>query len=157
MQTNSDNKKTAAVASSIQKLQQCYRNELSALETYEIALKSVTHVGLHHTLQEILVSHGQREERLGKELRAAGAELPPSSGAWGLFAKAFQTGADLFGDRAAIAALEHGEEATVALYKDGLDASAPATRRLLTNDLLPMADHTRAACETLRSYTAAPS
>ena len=56
--TTSTNAETSNA--SVEKLQELLRGELSAVETYELALKSINHVGLHRTLQEILVSHSRR-------------------------------------------------------------------------------------------------
>jgi demethoxyubiquinone hydroxylase (CLK1/Coq7/Cat5 family) len=155
MQTNSQ--RETKNADTIEKLQECLRTELSAVETYELALKSIDHVGLHHTLQEILTSHGARVERLRGRLGQRGAEAPKSSGIWGAFAKVVQAGADLIGDRAAIAALEEGEDRALQLYSANLGACDAETRRLFTADLLPEQQRTHELCRTLKSYINAPS
>lgn len=141
----------------IEKLQDLLRTELSAVETYELALKSVTHVGLHRTMQEILVSHSRRIPQLREKILAMNGQPPASSGVWGAFAKVFQVGADLLGDRVAISALEEGEDRAVEMYEadmPGLDARA---RKLIDSDLLPEQRRTHALCRTLKSYMSAPS
>jgi hypothetical protein len=127
MQTHMHTKESTT-RTHIGKLQECYRSEVSALETYEMALKRVDHVDIHDKLEEILVSHAYREGRLAEEIRAAGADLPTSSGARGAFARTVQAGADLLGDRTAITMLERAEDGGVALYYAAQEASDSQTR-----------------------------
>jgi len=160
MQTNTNpntSRETEAREASVAKLQECLRSELSAAETYELALKSVSHVGLHRTLQEILVSHSRRTALLREKITGLGAEAPTDSGIWGAFAKAFQIGADLLGDRLAIAALEEGEDRGVDLYSKDLAECDMKTRKLIDTDLLPEQRRTHDLCRTLKSYMTAPS
>ena len=141
----------------VEKLEECLRSELSAMETYELALKSVTHVGLHRTLQEIFVSHSRRADLLRARIGLGGAERAPGSGIWGTFAKAFQVGADLLGDRAAIAALEQGEDRSVKLYSEGLDGCDAETLTFFARDLAPEQQRTHDLCKTLKTFVTAPS
>ncbi len=138
-------------------LQEFLRAELSAVETYELALKNVAHVGLHRALQEILTSHALRVETLRTRLGRLGTQAATSSGVWGAFVKAFQAGADFLGDRAAIAALEQGEHRGYELYVASLEGCDPATRELVETELLPAQQHAHDLCLKLRSYTDAPS
>jgi len=142
---------------SIAKLQEFLRSELSAAETYELALKSVSHVGLHRTLQEILVSHSRRTTLLREKIAAFGGEVPADSGVWGTFAKVFQLGADLLGDRLGIAALEEGEDRGLELYTKDLGECDARTRKLIDTDLLPEQRRTHDLCRTLKGYMTAPS
>lgn len=142
---------------SIKKLQQCMRRELSAVETYDLALKSLTHVGMHHTLQEIFVSHSRRAERLGEQVRWMGGEPPTSSGVWGAFAKAIQAGADLLGNRVAIAALEEGEDLTLKLYTSDPEGCDAKTRNFIDDVLLPEQRRTHELCRTVEIYAKEPS
>lgn len=141
----------------IEKLQECLRGELSAVETYEMALKNVSHVGLHGRLQELLASHARRADRLRDRVEQLGAEPSRSSGIWGAFAKVFQAGADLLGDRAAIAALEEGEDHALKLYTDRVDGCDADTRRLLATELMPEQRRTHDLCKALKTYAGAPS
>jgi demethoxyubiquinone hydroxylase (CLK1/Coq7/Cat5 family) len=150
-------RKAANKAASITKLQECFRGELSAVETYQLALKSVPHVGLHHTLQEMLTSHARRTEQIGEKIERFGGVPPTSSGVWGAFAKALQAGADLLGDRAAILALEEGEDRLLKLYTEGLGDCNARTRALVDTELLPEQQRTHRLCEMLKSYVSAPS
>ncbi len=84
MQTNTNinttRENTESRDASVAKLQECLRSELSAAETYELALKSVSHVGLHRTLQEILVSHSRRTTLLREKIAGLGAKSRPTRG-----------------------------------------------------------------------------
>lgn len=142
---------------SVQKLQEFFRAELSAVETYELALKSVSHVGIHRTLQELLVSHSRRLPQLREKIIAMNGEPPASSGVWGTFAKVFQTGADMLGDRVAIASLEEGEDHGVEMYTGDMTGVDAKTRKIIDGELLPEQRRTHALCLTLKSYMQAPS
>jgi len=150
-QQNAGDERTA------EKLQDILRAETSAVETYELALESITHVGLHRALQEILASHGQRVEQVRTRMRWLGTEPATGSGVSGAFAKTFQAGADLLGDRAAIAALEQGEDRLLSLYTRDLSSLDSRTCEFIETSLLPSQRHTHDLCRTLKSYTNAPS
>jgi demethoxyubiquinone hydroxylase (CLK1/Coq7/Cat5 family) len=156
MQSNPHHETTPSDPST-EKLQSCLRGELSAVETYELALASINHVALHHALQEILASHGRRAELLRTRLVRAGTAPMTSSGVWGAFAKAVQMGADLMGDRVAIAALEEGEDRGLELYTKGLDGCSADTLRLIDKELFPEQQRTHALCRQLKTYVKAPS
>jgi uncharacterized protein (TIGR02284 family) len=155
MQTNPHRETTTNA--SIDKLQECLRGELSAVETYELTLKNVTHVSVHQTLQEIFVNHSRRTDQLRDKIRRLGAEPAKSSGVWGAFAKVFQAGADLLGDRTAIAALEEGEDRMLKVYTTDLEDCDAATKRFIETDLLPAQQHTHELCRSLKNYMKAAS
>jgi demethoxyubiquinone hydroxylase (CLK1/Coq7/Cat5 family) len=156
MQTNPPSETTTKNAT-IAKLEECLRIELSAVETYELALKSINHVGIHHTFQEILDSHARRTEMLSEEIGRRGVDPPKSAGIWGAFAKAVQAGADLVGDSTAIAALEESEERGLMLYAEGLGDCDPRTRRFVEMEFLPEQRRTHELCRTMKEYIDAPS
>ena len=156
MQTNPYQENVTSDAT-MRKLEECFRSELSATETYQLALGRVTHVGLHHTLQEMLVSHAHRKDLLAERIVSAGGQPPASSGVWGVFAKVVQAGADLLGDRSAIAALEEGEDRCLRLYTDGPSGCDARTWQLVDTQLLPEQRRTHDLCKTLKAYTSAPS
>lgn len=137
---------------SIRKLGECFRGELSAVETYELALKHIDHVGLHRELQDIFTSHARRVDILRERLRNYGGDSMQSSGAWGTFAKIVQAGADLLGDRAALSALEEGEDHGIKLYTSDLDGCDPDVRSFIRSQLLPEQQRTHDACRSLKNY-----
>jgi hypothetical protein len=144
-------------AGSIQKLQECLQGELSAVESYERALKSVTHVALHRSLQEILVSHARRSEMLRAWIERLGGEPANDSGAWGVFANLVQVGADLLGEPVAIAALDEGESRGVHLYAEGLNGCDATTKEMIRTELLPEQRRTRAMCRVAKDFVNGPS
>ena len=146
---------TATRNASIAKLEECLRVELSAVETCELALKSINNFGLHHTFREIVESHARRTELLTEKIRLLGADPPKSSGIWGTFAKVVQAGADLLGDRTAIAALEGGEDRGIKLYTEGLGDCDPMTRRFVETECLPEQRHTHELCRKMQESMAA--
>jgi DNA-binding ferritin-like protein len=156
MQTN-PHIQSSVSEGSIETLQECLRSELSATETYQLALSNVAHVGVHSVLQQILTSHATRTERLGERLRWMGAEVTKSSGVWGALAKIVQVGADILGDRAVVAALKEGEDHGLRLYMDAAPHCDASTRGLIEAYLLPEQRRTRELCWSLKEYVNAPS
>ena len=55
----------------------------------------------------------------------------------GAFARLFEGGAKAFGDRAAIAALEEGEDHGLKLYRESFKKLDADARQLVEQDLLP--------------------
>jgi hypothetical protein len=157
MNTHPDTESSAHPTRTVERLQDCLRSELSAMETYGLALQKVTHVGIVAVLQQIHKSHARRAESIDRYLLRIGAESPSSSGVWGALARAMQAGADLFGDRVAIAALEEGEDHGLKLYLDAAPQCDSAARRFIEVELLPEQQRTRDLCSTLKYYAKTPS
>jgi hypothetical protein len=164
MQTNPTHPSTVNEAG-LSTLRECLRGELSATETYEFALSHlshahsalISHVGIHPVLQQILVSHAVRADRLGEHLRRMGAEATASSGVWGVFAKAVQAGADILGDATALAALKAGEDHGLRIYLEAVQQCDAPTRGLIETLLLPEQRRTQELCSSLKEYVNAPS
>jgi uncharacterized protein (TIGR02284 family) len=124
--------------SSIDQLNSFLRGELSAVETYRIALDKLdANSPARSDLLTNLASHEDRVAELRTAIRAAGGTPDESSGVWGGFAKAVEGTASVLGDKAAIAALEQGEDHGLDDYKDDCDELAPAHRDLVVNRLRP--------------------
>jgi hypothetical protein len=149
-----DSGRQPAEDGSMQKLQECLQAEVSAVATYQRALESIAHVGLHRALQEILVSHARRAELVRGWIAQIGGRTV--TGGWGVFANLIETGPDLLGQRLALAALEEGERRGLDLYTevDGCDAE---TAEWIRTRLLPEQRRTCAACRTLTDYAFVPS
>jgi hypothetical protein len=140
------------------KLRQLLGAEMSAVETYTLSLESIDHGGLHHTLQTFLASHSHRVDQIRGQLEGLRTEPVPCSGVWAHFAKAFHAGADLGDNRAAIAALEEGEDHLLRLYEeeDALSLDAK-THRLIQDRLILSQRLTQDLCRKLESYLTSPS
>lgn len=156
METNLNTSQTAKEQNT-NKLAECLRGEISAVETYEQGLKHINHVAVHHALQEIMTSHARRVELIRELMLRTGAEMPTGSGVWGAFAKAVQAGADLVSQTAAITALETGEDRGLLLYTTDLEGCDTETRNFITTQLLPEEQKTHELCRTLKHYMKQPS
>ncbi len=116
------------------------RGEISAVETYDKAIKKVGDDPRGSQLQQMRTDHADAVARLREHIRAHTTEEPAeSSGAWGVWAKCVQTTANLFGDKAAMKALKEGEEHGIKEYEKALEDESltPACREEIRSNLLP--------------------
>ena len=124
----------------ISQLNSLLRGEISAAETYRMAIDRVadsdnaTHAGL---LREIQEEHGRAAQGIRDRIRELGGEASDSSGAWGAWAKTVQGAMNLFGDAAALKSLKEGEEHGLKDYQEAVDDVDPATAQLISNQLIP--------------------
>jgi uncharacterized protein (TIGR02284 family) len=132
----------------IDQLNSFLRGELSAVETYRQAIgKLQNHRDL---LQQCEQSHASRVTALADEIRRRGGAPAESSGLWGQFATAVEGSAVVLGEKAAIAALEEGEDHGRDDYKRDLkDLDAPA-RQFVELQLLPEQKRTHDAISALK-------
>jgi hypothetical protein len=107
------------------------------VETYRQALEKIDDVSLRPRLQECSRSHEERAAKLRNTIAQLGGSPSESSGPWGGFAKLVEGGAKVFGVKAALAALEEGEDHGLRMYKDGLDKLDVTARSLVETELLP--------------------
>ena len=124
--------------SNIEQLNSFLRGEISAVETYQMALEKIDHIST--TRDELLVnlkSHQDRVMMLQDAIRQLGGEPATSSGPWGTFAKVVEGGAKAFGEKAAVAALEEGEDHGLKDYKSDLSDLDFEARELVKAKLLP--------------------
>lgn len=134
----------------IDQLNSFLRGEISAVETYDQALEKAKNTTARSILQENRNSHQTRAQTLRTEITRLGGDPADGSGAWGTFAKAVQGGAKLFGESAAISALEEGEDHGVNDYQRDYDELSGGARTLVTTQLLPEQRRTHAAIERLK-------
>jgi hypothetical protein len=133
-------------------LNKFFRGELSAVETYRQAIERLATSACALTLQENLRSHQQRVEMLRTEIARLGGKPADGSGPWGGFAKLIEGGAKLFGEKAAIAALEEGEDHGLKLYRgrSDLEKLDLSTRDFVERSLLPEQERTHRAASALK-------
>jgi hypothetical protein len=140
-----------ATKSSIDQLNSFLRGEISAVETYRIAIdrldKNSTARG---ELTTCMRSHQERVDLLRGQIRALGGEPAEKSGPWGVFAKAFEGGAALLSDKVSISALEEGEDHGLKDYRTDLDDLDATTRSLVTAELLPKQVQTHRTMSNLK-------
>lgn len=128
------------------------RGELSAVETYRQALERMKNSVDVGDLNECKRSHETRVEILRSQILQLGGEPSHSSGAWGSFAKLVEGSATVFGEKAAIAALEEGEDHGLKLYRDRSDLEKldAATRDVIERTLLPEQERTHRAMSAIK-------
>ena len=149
-----------ATEKTIDKMNEFLRGELSAVETYDLALGKTKHTELVGSLRQLRDDHAQRVALIRKQILAWGGEPSESSGAWGTFATAVQAGADLLGDATATAALEEGEDHGLKMYRDALaetDIDDAAYRTFVSTMLLPAEQKSHDACRSLKRFAKAAS
>jgi hypothetical protein len=140
------------------KLEEWLLAELAAVETYDLALERITHLGMRHALHEISASHSRRVESLRNRLGVRGGDQEGGSGTWGAVARVLRIDAGLLGERVAIAALEAGEERGLVFYTDeGMGACDAKTRRFVEADLLPEQQRSSGQCRALKAFVDHPS
>jgi uncharacterized protein (TIGR02284 family) len=117
------------------KLNNILQGELSACETYRIALDKVEDPSIKSKLKECHICHNGRVDTLVEKIVELGGKPVENSGAWGSFAKMMEGGATAFGDKAAVSVLEEGEDKGLSDYKklledDNLEVKAVASTLL---------------------------
>jgi uncharacterized protein (TIGR02284 family) len=124
----------------VKQLNSFLRGEISAAETYRMAIDKVASsshaesVGLISDIQE---EHGRAAQSLRNRIRELGGEPSDSSGAWGAWAKTVAGVANIFGDAASLKALKEGEEHGLKDYEEGLDDIDATSADLVQNQLIP--------------------
>jgi uncharacterized protein (TIGR02284 family) len=115
------------------------RGELAATETYQQALAKAGNEAWAGPLRRIHAEHRSAANALREHVHAFDGKPDQDSGAWGLFAKAVEGTAKLFGNTAALKALKEGEEHGLHNYEDHLlDADvAEECKTLIRSTLLP--------------------
>jgi uncharacterized protein (TIGR02284 family) len=134
----------------IDTLNRFLRGEISAVETYRMALDKIEDATLRARLEEIHKSHEARAAKLRNRISQLGGMPADSSGAWGGFAKLVEGGAKAFGTKAALAALEEGEDHGLRLYRDDLDKLDSATRSFTETELLSSQQRSHDAMSSLK-------
>jgi hypothetical protein len=136
----------------IARFNELLRSELSAVETYNLALKQAKHADFTTALQKLRDAHDQRVTGLREKIRALGGEAAAGSGAWGAWAKVVQAGADLLGDTTAVAALEEGEDHGVKLYAGAVGDEDPLVRDYVATTLMPKQQESHNLCRSLKRF-----
>lgn len=126
------------------------RGEISAVETYRQALEKISQQNLRQPLQECMQSHAQRVTVLSDQIRNLGGAPTTSSGVWGTFAKAVEGSAKAFGDKAAIAALEEGEDHGRNDYQRDLGKLDASSRQLVQARVVPEQERTHNTLSSLK-------
>lgn len=135
----------------VDKLDSFLRGEMSAVETYDQALEKLGDDPTYGApLRAARGSHQARVERLRDELLKRGAMPSDGSGVWGGFARLVEGGAKVFGAKAAIAALEEGEDHGRDEYRQELEELSAGARAFVEHQLLPEQLKTHDAISALK-------
>jgi hypothetical protein len=135
----------------IAQLNSFLRGEISAVETYRIAIEKLDASSPALTeLYACLKSHERRVEKLTAKIQALGGNPDHGSGAWGAMTKALEKGAAVFGDKVAIALLEEGEDHGLKDYRHDIEKLDAEARMLVTSELLPQQEETHRKLSTLK-------
>lgn len=126
------------------------RGEISAVETYRQALEKVKQPQVQSQLQSCMQSHAQRVDALTAQIRGLGGSPSTDSGVWGSFAKAIEAGAKAFGESAAVAALEEGEDHGRNDYRRELEKLQGDTKQFVQTNLIPEQQRTHDAMSALK-------
>jgi hypothetical protein len=130
------------------------RGELSALETYRIALSNVKFNGaVMGELRTCEQSHRERESVLRKRVVDLGGDAAKTSGAWGVFAKMMEEGAAGLGIGAALVVLAEGEAHGFRSYEKHMAALDASLRAFVQTALFPKQQATTLILERLRLGT----
>jgi uncharacterized protein (TIGR02284 family) len=120
----------------IKKLNSLLRGEIAAVETYGQCIEKMKDSATVAELRALQSSHQLRVHELRQQIIALGGQPEQGSGAWGAFAKLVEGGAKVFGESAAISALEEGEDKGKRDYAD-LDDLSPSVRNFVQRVLVP--------------------
>ncbi len=138
------------VDKSIDTLNSFLRGELSAVDTYRQAIDKLVDNPLRYQLKDCLQSHQMRVEALRSRIHQLAGSPAESAGIWGAFAKIVEGGAKLLGERAAIAALEEGEDHGRNDYRRDLDQLDYETRSWFEATILPEQERTHAQLSAIK-------
>ncbi|MBA3540533.1 MAG: DUF2383 domain-containing protein [Deltaproteobacteria bacterium] len=145
-----------AKKSSVDQLNSFLRGEISAVETYRLALEKLDPGSpARAEVSACMASHEDRVDMLREAIIAVGGEPATGSGTWGAFAKVVEGGARLLGDRAAVAALEEGEDHGLKDYRSDINDLDDQSRILISNRLLPLQQQTHDRMSSLKKRLAA--
>jgi uncharacterized protein (TIGR02284 family) len=126
----------------VDQLNSFLRGEISAAETYRMAIEKVSanalateaSVGL---LRQTQAEHGRAAQSLRDRIRELGGEPEDSSGAWGVWAKFTEGVANFLGDTVSLKALKEGEEHGLRDYVAGISQIDISSADLVQNQLIP--------------------
>lgn len=132
MQNIADNQ-----SGTIDQLNSFLRGELSAAETYRLALDKLEQSEYRPSLVQCTRSHEERARLLTEAILGRGGDPAESSGAWGSLVRMIERSAAAISESAAIAMLEEGEDHGRDDYLRDIDNLEPSARQLVEFAILP--------------------
>jgi demethoxyubiquinone hydroxylase (CLK1/Coq7/Cat5 family) len=134
----------------VETLNSFLRGEISAVETYRQAIGRISDEALRTELEACQRDHEQRVTAIRERIEKLGGTPAESSGPWGTFAKAVEGGAALLGEKAAVQALEEGEDHGLADYERDVAQVHGEARRFVRMELLPAQKRTHKRLSQLK-------
>ena len=131
---------TDAGGETVRQLNSLLRGEISAAETYRMAIDKVAdgdNVANAGLLREIQEEHGRAAQGIRDRIKELGGEASDTSGAWGIWAKTVQGTMNLLGDTSSLKALKEGEEHGLKDYQEALDDVDASSAQLIQNQYIP--------------------
>jgi uncharacterized protein (TIGR02284 family) len=139
----------------IQQLNSFLRGEISAVETYDQAIeKFSSEPDVAAALRSCQASHENRVRLLRTRIQQLGGEPADGSSFCGGFARRLEGGAKAFAARAAIGALERGDDHGRDDYHRDLDDVSPAVQDFVRSQLVPEQQQTHARLSALKQQLA---
>ena len=123
--------------SDIEQLNSFLRAERSAVEAYSHCIGRLSSRGLITLLSDLQQSHHNRVKLLSERISALGGSPSDNSYDWGSVAQLFETATNGIGERAALLALEEGEDTDRQQYERDLVGLTPETRSFIATKILP--------------------
>src|SRR6478672_10113557 len=128
-------------SNAIDQLNSLLRGEISAAETYRMAIDKISESDSASAngglLREIQAEHGRAAQSIRDRIRELGGEAADSSGAWGVWAKTVQETMNLFGDTSSLKSLKEGEEHGLKDYERALPDLDASSAQLVSNQYIP--------------------
>jgi uncharacterized protein (TIGR02284 family) len=135
----------------IDSLNSLLRGEISAVETYRQCIDRLRDdVTIARQLEECQAVHQRHVERLSQLVAQIGGRPATGSGPWGAFAKMVEGSAKIFGVKAAVAALEEGEDHGLKDYREELPKLDASVRAIVETELLPEQERTHQVLSALK-------
>jgi hypothetical protein len=126
-----------ATKTTVDQLNEFLRDELTAIETYDQALKGRSSFSGKTELYRNKVSHEKRADILREQVRLLGGDPIDTSGLRGTVAKVIEGGAVAIGDGAALKALEQWEDHSLKDYQDHMTDLDLSARKVIEARVLP--------------------
>jgi uncharacterized protein (TIGR02284 family) len=121
----------------VETLNSFLRGEISAVETYRQALDRISDDRLRPQLEVCQRDHEARVAALRERIEKLGGTPAEGSGPWGAFTKLIEGGATALGEKAALQALEEGEDHGLSDYQRDVEQVHGEARRFVRTELLP--------------------
>lgn len=131
----------------IEELNAYLTGEISAVDTYAVAMEHVRNADVRQAMLNCQMSHADRVAKLTAEVRALDGEPAKTSGLWGGFEKMAQDSAS--SEQDTLALMELAEAERLVQYEAQQKIVPDYVLRILVGDLLPAQHETHLTVSTL--------